>query len=79
MSISNARGKGEQRKWQGSKNKNKWWCLTKVETSLTQIIVEDMHRMMKDFLMWNFMLKILSIIFNLSCKLLTFLVWVWIF
>jgi hypothetical protein len=55
-----------------------WWCLIKVETYLAQIIVEDMHRMMRDFLCGISFLKTPSIIFNLSYKLLTFLVQVWI-
>jgi len=66
--------------WQGSICKNNdnqiiifWYtkCSRKVESYLAQTIVEGyVDRMVRDFLMWNFIK-----IFNLDYKLLTFLIW----
>jgi hypothetical protein len=66
--------------WQGSICKNNdnhtiifryTKCSTKVESYLAQKIVEGhVHRMMRDFLMWNFIK-----IFNLDYKFLTLLIW----
>lgn len=66
--------------WQGSIHKNNdnqiiifWYtkCSTKVDSYLAQKIVEGhVHRMVRDFLMWNFIK-----IFNLDYKLLTLLIW----